>query len=93
MAGGQENVLGAHGGWGGERDNAQPSEKQPGLLCVAVVLGELVGFGGRRGSSGHGGMMSVGSCLDSWGRNGDLSSPVMEVQVNPGVRCRAARLP
>lgn len=52
----------------GRGDNARPSEKQPGLLCVGGVLGELVGFGGRRGFSGIGGVMSVDSCLDLGGQ-------------------------
>lgn len=71
----------------GRGDNAQSLENQHGLLCVGVVLGEPVGSGWIKGFSGHGGMMSVGSCLGLGGRNGDLCPQVMEVQVNPGVGC------
>lgn len=71
----------------GRKDNALSLENQPGLLCVGGLLSELVGFGGRRVFLGHRGMMSMGFCLGLGGRNGDLSPQVMEVQVNPGVRC------
>lgn len=71
----------------GRKGNAQALENQPGLLCGGGVLGELVGFEGRRSFSGHGGMMSVGFCLGLRGRNGDLNPRVMEVQVNRGVGC------
>lgn len=52
----------------GRGDNALSLENQPGLLCVGGVLGELVGFGGRRVFLGHRGMMSVGFCLGLGGQ-------------------------